>query len=230
MNNGPARRFNQEGLEMARARYAEIKGTTNTQFLSLEELYNDDFSEEIGLTQMTIYEGKSRAEFLSLVYKQLGPELAMNFEDAGMWTWIAAYHFNNILSQKKDGTVKGENRRVIFEPGWKWARHLIAGPMFLFIHEGPEWCPSPINKFPDWMEALTQRQDALLIDVARKVFGKLYCHSGKWSSKSGRNGAGSWREYPTLIRQLQVNYCLHSMTEEQLIKVLPEQYHRRLSS
>lgn len=228
MSNRVARRFNERGLRKVRNRYSEIEGTKNLQLLTKEELFDDQYSSPIGQEEMSEYSGSSRVGLLSLVETQLGSHRATDYTDAGIWTWMAAYHFEHLRSIKSDGTVKGDSLRLIMEPGWKWARHLLAGPMFLYHREGAEWCPDPINKFPDWMEQLTQRQDALLIDGPRKLYGKLYSEGGKWTSKTGRNGAGSWREYPTLIKQLQVTYCLHAMTDAQLEKILPEAFFRRL--
>jgi hypothetical protein len=228
LNNCVARRFNEAGMHKVRKRYSVIKGTKTLQLLNKEELFDDRYSERIGQADMTSYEGASRAGLLNLVAKQLGEQNVNNYTDIGMWTWMAAFHFDHLRSIKKDGTIKGDSLRIIMEPGWKWARHLIAGPMFLTNHEGPEWCPDPINSFPDWMEQLTQRQDALLIEGARKLYGNLYCKGGSWPS-AGRHGPGSWREYPILIRQLQVTYCINSMTENQLKKVLPAAFYKRLS-
>ena len=229
MSNGVARRFNERGMLKIRNRYSEILGTKTLQLLTMAELFDDQYSTPIGQEEMTSYAGTSRVGLLSLVERQLGSQHVKDYTDVGMWTWMAAYHFDHLRSVKKDGTVKGASLRIIQEPDWKWPRHLLAGPMFLYHLEGTTWCPDPVNMFPDWMEQLTQRQDALLIDGARKVFGKLYLKGGEWTSKTGRYGPGNWREYPTLIKQLQVTYCLHSMTGDQLEKILPDAYYKRLN-
>ena len=124
MSNGVARRFTERGMLKVRNRYSEILGTKTLQLLTMAELFDDQFSTPIGQEEMTSYGGASRVGLLSMVEKQLGSQHVKDYTDVGMWTWMAAYHFDHLRSVKKDGTVKGASLRIIQESDWKWPRHL----------------------------------------------------------------------------------------------------------
>ena len=107
MNNGPARRFNQEGLKWLVLAMPKLRGLPilNT---GLEELYNDDFSEEIGLTQMTIYEGNRALSFYPWFTNNL-VGTGHEFRGRRNVDLDRRHHFNNILSQKKMARCKCSN-------------------------------------------------------------------------------------------------------------------------
>lgn len=222
-----ARRFNETGLEMALEEYNRIQSGHATQFT--EQLkWDDSLSKVIGQVNLEPFSGRSRLDFLTLVKAQL-EGVNYSYCDPGLWSWLAIYHYDTVRRKLKSGKEKKRRPRYIIQEQGLFMRHLIGGCMMAWDLGGDDFTLDPANIWPDYLETACKTSSIIRNPPVRKLFKELYLQDGKWD-KSKDEGRGSIRDFAPVMTQLQVNYCLTSISDEKLRTLLPHRFLQHLES
>ena len=166
----------------------------------------------------------------------LGDEIKNIWSDVGLWTWISAYLFNIVCPEQNEVRKPGENYRHILESsriggGWsRFYRHLVASPVRLYDFSGD--CSkillaSPIHSGGDFIEQFASRRDIVSNLTVIAVLNRLYYNENTGKAKKGAQSKikpGHHLRYLFFLDQLFLNYDVHSMSEDQLIDLLPSEF------
>ncbi len=157
--------------------------------------------------------------------------------DAGLWSWLALFFFEQLCPA--DG--KGE-RRLGARARWvpavgnfrRYYRHLVAGPVgILHAHRDDPECArvllcTPPNRPGEVAEQLTSRQEFVSNKGIVGAANRLYFNRESGGLKRGAagRGPGSARRLADVLSQLDVIWDLHAMTPDAIIGLLPREFDR----
>lgn len=234
----PVRRFNNKGINAFRIYLDDFRFEESVD-LPKNFVYNKRLTEivhpEIELEKTGFGDKYEMAEYL---YETLVEDSKIKnvWSDVGLWSWLSAFFFD-LVSPKKNGKRKpGEDYRHILEVakvggGWsRFYRHLIACPVRLYDfleHNCRILLTSGFSEGGDFIEQFASRRDIISNRTVIKVLDKLYYDENTGLAKRGaqsRTRPGNHRRYLMLIDQLSLNYDIHSMTSDELIFLLPEEF------
>lgn len=151
--------------------------------------------------------------------------------DQGIWTWLAAYYFDQLCPQ---GSQPGSRARWVPTEDFRdYYRHLLRGPHQIYrAHEdNPERAmallANPLHQPGDIAEQLVSRQEVMTSKAAVAVATRLYIGPDNRPKRgSGGQGPGSPRRFAIVLRQLDLTWDLSSeaMTPEHLLALLPSEF------
>jgi len=227
------KRFNPQGIERFRtflenARHGEI----------------DPFPEEIldspyhtnGIRTIDIIESKifdSKADLIKYIHSLVANLDKIQFNDTGLWTWLAAFFFESICPIKNDKRkVQEDSKYILNVEHWgRYYRHLIAAPLRLFNELGELskiYLVGVPAKHGDFMEQLASRQELATSFGIVEVATFLYWDEDKENIKRGarnKTGPGVLRRLTRdIIPQFQMTYDLNSMNGQEILELLPSEF------
>jgi hypothetical protein len=152
--------------------------------------------------------------------------------DAGIWSWIGLYFFNQTCPAQADGRrVPGEDARHILPSTYnyrKYYRHL-AREAWLSVRIGGETIKpllqGRLDRRGDVLEQLSSRMELFGNPKVMATAVKLYIDAGGKPTKlANSKKGGSPRRLATLARQLAVTYDLRSSSPDQVLGLLPDEF------
>ena len=156
--------------------------------------------------------------------------------DAGLWSWLALYYFDNICppAAGKREVLADPHYILAVENSQRSYRHLLATPVRL-LQMLPDhnrlWLDSPLPVHGDILEQSIGRLYLLRLPCVREVADLLYFDVVRLRPKPGispkKENAkpGDLRNrLPARIRQLQKTYDLGAMNGSQLLDVLGDEF------
>ena len=115
--------------------------------------------------------------------------------------------------------------------GWSYFyRHLIASPVRLFafsFNSSRILLSANFYENGDFIEQFASRREYASNRTIISVLNRMYFDEKKNSAKRGaqtRNRPGTHRRYLTILEQFLLNYDIQSMTEDELISLLPDEF------
>jgi hypothetical protein len=173
------------------------------------------------------------AEYLHGLIPGLGmPDPTRN---PGLWAWLALLWFEQLAPPDAEGIRSpGERARWIPQMGWKYYRHLVLGPYLIYAtcRDDPRRALALLHNPPhtpgELVGQLAATQDVAQCRAAISVATALYYDAERQTLRRGAGGSGpgSARRYRTILDQLDRTYDLHSISEEGLLALLPEEFDR----
>ncbi|MCA1733376.1 MAG: hypothetical protein LC732_07200 [Acidobacteria bacterium] len=152
--------------------------------------------------------------------------------DAGLWSWLALFYFDQLVPPAEDGTRKprADYHYVPDESHAYGLRHLLAGPYRIVAQHGEAArliLRTPLHRFGSLLFQLTWRQELMRNRAVVELIDRLY-----FDAKSGRPKRGATRSEKdgsvqrlfAVLAQLEVNYDLHGMTAAQIVELLPPEF------
>jgi hypothetical protein len=152
--------------------------------------------------------------------------------DKELWTWLAAYFFEEITRGRKK--IK-EPRGYIASIGYQdFYRHLLLGPYFIFFNsrDNPDRVRVLLYNDPTTMnEVMVQfgsYQTLMQNKSLQAVVHRLYFDERAKKIKFGAGGkeAGTPRRLMDFFRQIELNYDLPSIDEDNLWRMLPKEFQK----
>jgi len=159
--------------------------------------------------------------------------------DRGLWSWLAAYFFEQLCPRDKEGkrALRKEYVYALSESRIYY-RHLVRTPWFLVKMHG-ERCrfllvargddPAPLSRQSYLLDQLAARQFVIsspsLIGVAARLYSDQ--RTGQPTRGSGAKGSGSPRRLALIANQLSLTYDIHDMPVDRLMKILPDEFGAR---
>jgi hypothetical protein len=152
--------------------------------------------------------------------------------DAGIWSWIGLYYFDQTCPAHSDGKrVPGEDARHILPSTYnyrKYYRHLAREAWLSVRVSGEDIKPllqGRLDRRGDVLEQLSSRLELFGNPKVMATAVKLYVDAtGKPTKLANSKRGGSPRRLATLARQLAVTYDLRSSSPEQVLGLLPAEF------
>ncbi len=158
-----------------------------------------------------------------------------SYFNKGMWSWLAAFYFENICP------VDGHGKRKVNESAFyvlkdpkdytKYYRHLLAYPSRLYAELGNSSKIFLIGNFSKRGEVTEQfgayQEIALnkgIIDAANLMYWDEDTENLKRGAAG--KGGGSARRLVRIIRQYQMTYDLNSMNGKEIVELLPAEFYK----
>ena len=238
------RRLNERGI----SRFANVDwGSTNSAGDPPSEiLLEDEFSEIV-----TFSNGKTRlvdrdagfetyAELVDIIDGCLGPAMDIGeiAEDRGLWSWFSLLFYNSLRSGEPGSWKEAAMPRFI--PSGKsnsYYRHQVFSPYALTKMHGKEasavFLCGKTNVWPEVNEQLLNVSAFISYKPLIASASSLYFDQRTKRAKPGAaskdregpfDGEGSSRRLRTVFWQLYETYDLRSMTEDQIIQLLPSEF------
>ena len=231
------RRFNHKGIRQFEVLLESLRNGISVD-TPLDFLNTDETSESIQLSdefEVKLYD--TRLELARFVDNLLtNAEIEDEMADIGLWSWLGAVFLDSTCPADSEGIRKpGKDYRHIPSSNWRdFYRHLIRGPVrILRLFEDNSdaaaivLCQKPQSP-GDFVEQLASRQERITNPAIIETANRLYfdCKTGK----PKRGASPTWRKPGTLRRfgdvldQLDLTYDLYSMSTDDLIALLPDEF------
>jgi hypothetical protein len=194
-------------------------------------------------TQVETQKFAGRFEFGSYLAATLGGlDRRQISRDAGLWTWLALYFFDQLCPPDSDGTRKllsDEAYVIPYRYDFQgYYRHLVRTPWLVYSDHGefakvllvPRSDPAarPLSVRGEIVEQLASRQSVLGNPTIIKAAYKMYfdIKSGRPRRGSGGSGGGSPRRLAQILQQLDLTFDLNACNADRVLALLPREFAR----
>jgi rubredoxin len=231
----PIRRFKEAGVDAFRS-FLDHARENPDQEPPWELLDDASMTETLGSKSVLGRQGfKTKREAASYLLPRLKAAVPGDLmADAGLWTWLALYYFDDICPP--DGLVRevGADARYIYDPqnGRRRYRHLLATPVSIF-QAIPDYnrliLDAPLDTHGDLLEQFLGRLYLFRVPSVRELAERLYYDEDQGQPKPGispkKPRPGDLRNrLPVRIQQLQLTYDLAELSADRLLELLGDEF------
>jgi hypothetical protein len=226
------RKLNAKGIEAFRAHLREIRAgvefQSNPALLYVDE-YSTPVVPRIEITAKKFARKIDLASYLAEVLRPIDtPALTA---DAGLWSWLALYWFDQISPVGAGGKRRPREDYHYIPDAQRRGheRHLLAGPYRLYrMHGEPArvLLYPPVHQHGQFVYDLGYRRDFLTNRGLVEAIDRLYWNPRTRRPKRGAasDRAGSLRRLIAVLQQLELNYDLYGMTASEVLALLPGEF------
>jgi hypothetical protein len=162
------------------------------------------------------------------------PDLLYN---TGMWSWLAVVFFNQICPDCSAGGVKQDYRYILERDYRHRHRHLIAGPVRLYLAHGAHGArlllSHPVHVLGEFTEQLASRQyiaaNSGLMQAAAVLYWDERTKTQKKGAAPNERRPGTLRRFIDVVEQFDTTYDTYAMTGDQVVSLLPAEFNSWLS-
>lgn len=159
-----------------------------------------------------------------------------DLNDIGLWAWLGAAFLDSTCPQGADGTRKpGRDYRHIPTNNWRdFYRHLTRGPVRILrlFKDRPDAAAIVLCQHPqspgDFVEQLASRQERITNPAIIEDANSLYFNPKTGKPKRGASPnwrrPGTLRRFSDILDQLDLTYDLYSMSADNLVGLLPDEF------
>jgi len=233
----PARVLNERGIEEFTSYICELKNGGSPEKPDLNRKpYSEPFPADIEVMRGG-REGlfSTKLELAKYIWSKLQGSVVSRADvrmNTGFWSWLAYEWFETICEEKDGRLAPKELARYICSNDYTdYYRHLIAGPYDIFTIQGSKLSKPFLNTKPWVLGELTEQIASRQYIIASRALGEviytLYYDEENDRLKRGAlgKGPGSPRRFAKVVNQLELTYFVHGMKPEEIIGILPEEFH-----
>lgn len=229
-------RLTDEGIEQFRSYLIQLKGTPGLEppwKLLTDRGTSARVNDAPEVPQRT-FANRLEAECLDALIQEA--EIADPERDAGLWTWLTLFYFDQLCPAEK-----GERKKVAEQVSYIPAiditrrayRHLLLGPWQIYrLHrKSPHYLRGLLWTTPSVATSETYRlfvenPTLLAAGCAVSAATTLYFdyQNGKMKRGAGRKDNGGCRRLIKFLQQLDCTFDLPAVTEDKLIQLLPKEF------
>jgi hypothetical protein len=227
------RRLNARGIVAFRDYLRTIRAGSEFQ-ANPAALYVDETSSavqpRVEIAQKKFTSKLDAAVYLANVLRPLeSPSLAT---DAGLWSWLALFYFDQLSPVGPDGKrrPREDYHYIPDDHRWLYERHLLAGPWRLYRMHGAHariLLHPRVHQHGAFVYDLGYRRDLLTNRGLVEAIDRLY-----WSPRTKRpkRGAtttsrpGNLRRLISVLQQFELNYDLYGMSASEILALLPREF------
>lgn len=199
------------------------------QELSFEPL-SERFRPSIEIPQKTFDTRMQMGEYLVDCFSGIDRNLLTS--KPGLWSWLALYWFDMICPavNRNNRKVKQTIRYVCSEDYRHYYRHLVASTWDIFSLYGKRsrlLLDCPPYKHNDFMEQIASRQDMITNRALINAVDMLYWDSNRNCAKrnaTNRKVLGNLRRFLYVYWQFDKTYDLHSLSADEILGLLPDEF------
>ena len=229
------RSFNEEGVERFRAAIQAVRdggGIERIHALVTDNRFSSPVSPEIDIDDSFFETAAETAEYLTEKLKPLPYGTILS--DCGMWSWLAAFYFDCLCPLQDSRRVpRADDHYIPAQHAWRYYRLLLLGPVGIYLTHGEHariLLAKPAHVHGDLAEQFTSRQDFAQNRGLVAVLDLLYWDVSKGRLKTGSRPnqpkPGTLRRFIAVAQQLDLTYDLQSMSGEQILELLPDEFDR----
>jgi len=229
------RQFNADGIEAFRAFLAECRDKPNTRVPT-------ELLEDYRLTQLVVppveiekrrlVKKADAATYLAKVLEQIPETHVAN--NVGLWAWLTLFFFDDVCPTANGTRAVKNDYCYIYEPrnSRHFYRHLLFVP-WRILRIAPKhhrlFLTSPVATLDTVTTEVMKRLYLTRIPCIFEVLDRLYWHDTLGKPRKGivgqqvRPGDLSHR-LPLRIRQLEKTYDLMSLSADQLLELLGDEF------
>lgn len=213
----------------------QLKSNPSTQRPDLDNPpYSQEFSPRVIIDESHTFRSKMEmAECLDRTFTQTGVRREDVIGKNGLWTWLAYLWFDQLAPV--DGVTGkrqiGETAKYICSSDYRdYYRHFVAGPYNIYYLHGNNsgvFLYSPVDEHNDFIEQIASRQFIISHPNIIEAFSILYFDRASGRPKRGaqsRRRPGNIRRFVKIIQQFELTYDMYSMSPEQIIDLMPEEF------
>lgn len=156
--------------------------------------------------------------------------------DVAFWSWLSLFYFDQVCPPDPAGNRKpGRDYRHILEPGYpNGHRHLIGGAYLVYAVYGlgneisqlllytPLHIESKLNhEFAGRQSLITNKG---IMAAAFQLYFDPSSKKPKRGAQLKKNAPGTLYRFIDVIQQLELNYDLYSMTNDEIMDILPTEF------
>ena len=232
------REFNAAGIAACKSFLAECRIHPQTPFL--RELLEDDsltkrLSAEVNVEPAHFGPRREAADYLSSLLATLpDDEITQN---AGLWTWLSLFFFDEVCPFRQGKRTVRNDYTYVFEP--KHARHFYRHLLFISWYAARLAKPydrlfmtAPLSSLDQVTEIVVSRLFLTRIPCIFEALDRLYWDEARGKARAGivdqriAKPGDLRHRLPIRVRQLERTYDLFSLTADQLVELLGEEFRR----
>lgn len=228
--------FNEAGLNEFEKSLIEIKNNTLNDIPD-DLLSNNEYSSILEpIINIEKVDYKFKNELIPYIVETLDLRNSKHlYFNKGLWSWLAAFYFNNICPPD------GNRRRKVNESAFyvlkdprnytKFYRHLLAYPSRVLseLNDSAKiFLIGNLSKRGEITEQFGAYQEIALNKGILDAANILYWNAELKTLKRGAagKGGGSARRLVRIIRQYQLTYDLNSMSGNEIVSILPNEFYK----
>lgn len=198
------------------------------------EPYSREFSPHILVDERRVFNSKlDLAEYIKACFDGEGITRESILGENGLWTWLAYIWFDRLAPVNNNGArdIKEDAKYICSSDYRDYYRHFIAGPYSIYSLHGSEgsriFLSSPVHEHNDFIEQFASRQFIISHRNIVDAISRLYFDNTRLMPKRGaqsRERKGNIRRFVKVIQQLELTYDIYSLTPEQILDLLPEEF------
>lgn len=234
-----ARRLTKEGVERFENFLERLRDNPNSR-LPTNALTDEKLSEAVDVKiNVDAIEVRTRMEVAEHVFRLLRRDTETLRIDQGFWCWLSLYWFNDLCPVVTGVRVPGDRYRWIAELDntRRAYRHLLAGPYQIYRahRDDPSRARAllcgPVHQLGELLGQIASRPSLVTSKSVTGAVTRLYYDEENDRLRRGCSGKGpgSARRFADVLSQLDLTWDLHSLTVEQLLELLPEEFDRFLA-
>lgn len=234
-----ARRLTKVGVERFENFLERLRDNPNSR-LPTNALTDDKLSEAVDVKiNVPSIDVHTRMEVAEHVFRLLRRDTETLRIDKGFWCWLSLYWFNDLCPVVTGVRVPGDRYRWIAELDntRRAYRHLLAGPYQIYRahRDDPNRARAllcgPVYQLGELLGQIASRPSLVTSKSVTGAVTRLYYDEENDRLRRGCSGKGpgSARRFADVLSQLDLTWDLHSLTVEQLLELLPEEFDRFLS-
>jgi hypothetical protein len=234
------RQFREEGIQAFREFLTACREKP-TLPIPLELLENDQLTQviepRIEIEATRLVQKADAATYLSkLLVKLPDPQVA---ENAGLWSWLTLFYFNEVCPTRNGRRSVKNDYHYVFEP--KNSRHFYRHLLFIswrVLKVAPThhrlFLTSSISTLDKVTTEVMKRLYITRIPCIFEVLDRLYWNDARGKARPGVVGqqvrpGDLTHRFPLRIRQLERTFDLLSLTADQLLELLGEEFQEALN-
>jgi len=239
------REFNAKGINAFRIYLDEIRNGLKND-LPKNFVSKNTLSKELSVSiDKGVNDFKNKYDMANYLYIQLvvGNPIKNIWSKVGIWSWLSAYYFDIVCPSLEEGGLRkpGMDYRHILAVsrmggGWPlFYRHLIASPVRLFafsLKNSRILLSAKFSENGDFIEQFASRREYAGNKTIISVLNRLYFDEKNNKIKRGsqtKNRPGTHLRYKAIVEQLLLTYDIQTMTEDELISLLPHEFEKWLT-
>ena len=233
-----ARRLTKEGIERFENFLERLRDHPNSR-LPTHALTDEKLSEAVDVKiQVESIEASSRMGVAEHVFQLLRRDTETLRIDKGFWCWLSLYWFNELCPVVTGERVPGDRYRWIAELDntHRAYRHMLAGPYQIYRahRDDPDraraFLCGPVHQLGELLGQIASRPSLVTCKAVAGAATRLYYdeEDDRLRRGSSGKGAGSARRFADVLSQLDLTWDLHSLTADQLLELLPDEFDRFL--
>lgn len=227
------RKLNSKGLEHFKKHLNELRDKPGLEppFEILENPdYSDDFQDEAKVRKIEFQHRTHMVEYLSKALESLN--VSLESKNIGLWSWLSLFYFDQVCPESPDRKrTPGMEYRHILNTGDRYRhRHLLGGPFQtykLYKQQARLLLSGRVHIENKIHHELAHRQNFITNPGIVGAADTLYFNADKNAPKIGTQSqtkGGSLLRFINVIQQLELTFDLHSMSSEEILKLLPEEF------
>lgn len=198
-----------------------------------KEPYSTQFYPAINIDDVQFLTRFDLGKYLNKVFNAVDRKKIIN--NSGVWSWLSLMFFAQLCPTESDGSrkVRERSRYICSNDYTDYYRHLIVSTYEIYhLHQDYSrlflTCPLYIHN--DFIEQVASRQDIITNHSLIKAIDSLYWRTsaagrtGPKKNSTNRKVRGSLRRLLALVNQLDLTYDLYSMSKDDILSVLPNEF------